>query len=117
MSNSSAKTARAANAPRSTAWPESARLSRPLYRRSPAGPDGGGGCSEPLPPPPLGVNMQLISLNDIEVRSRQRSNIPSGPLNELKDSILSVGLLNPPVAWYDAAASKWTLVAGERRLR
>src|SRR5262245_12894034 len=61
--------------------------------------------------------MQLIPLTDIEVRSRQRSKINSGPLNELKDSILAVGLLNPPVAWYDVAAAKWTLVAGERRLR
>jgi site-specific DNA-methyltransferase (adenine-specific) len=35
----------------------------------------------------------------------------------LKDSILAVGLLNPPVFWYDPNEKSWVLVAGERRLR
>jgi adenine-specific DNA-methyltransferase len=61
--------------------------------------------------------MQLVLLKDIEIGTRQRSTIASGPLNDLKDSILSVGLLNPPVAWWDATSQKWKLVAGERRLR
>lgn len=61
--------------------------------------------------------MQLVPLSEIEVGTRQRSAIASGPLNELKDSILSVGLLNPPVAWRDTAINKWVLVAGERRFR
>lgn len=62
--------------------------------------------------------MQLVPILDIEVRGdRQRKTIATGPLNELKDSILAVGLLNPPVCWYDTAANKFVLVAGERRLR
>jgi len=61
--------------------------------------------------------MQLINISDIEVKSRQRSSIATGPLNELKDSILNVGLLNPPVAWQDPNTQKWVLVAGERRLK
>lgn len=61
--------------------------------------------------------MQLISLNDIEIGARQRSTIATGPLNDLKDSIAALGLLNPPVAWYDVDSKKWILVAGERRLR
>jgi DNA modification methylase len=61
--------------------------------------------------------MQLIHPIDIEVKARQRSSVATGPLNELKDSILNVGLLNPPVAWQDPETKKWILVAGERRLR
>ena len=61
--------------------------------------------------------MQLIPLSMLDVRSRQRTTIPTGPLNELKSSILTVGLLNPPVCWFDTEAKRWVLVAGERRLR
>lgn len=61
--------------------------------------------------------MILVPVLDVEIRGRQRSRIEAGPLNDLKDSILNVGLLNPPVAWFDAKHRKWVLVAGERRLR
>jgi site-specific DNA-methyltransferase (adenine-specific) len=61
--------------------------------------------------------MQLIPLAEVDIRSRQRTTIPTGPLNELKTSILTVGLLNPPVCWFDAETRRWVLVAGERRLR
>jgi site-specific DNA-methyltransferase (adenine-specific) len=62
--------------------------------------------------------MQLVQLSDIVIRGdRQRKTIATGPLNELKDSILTVGLLAPPVCWFDAEVKKWVLVTGERRLR
>lgn len=61
--------------------------------------------------------MELVDLNKIEVRKRQRGTISSGPLSELKESILERGLLNPPVCWYDPATETWVLVAGERRLK
>ncbi len=61
--------------------------------------------------------MQFVPLSDMTIGTRQRSNIASGPLNELKTSILSVGLLNPPVAWWNNDLKKWSLVAGERRLK
>ena len=61
--------------------------------------------------------MQLVPLANVEVRSRQRSTIATGPLNELKDSIKTVGLLNPPVCWHDPETQSWVLVAGERRLK
>lgn len=61
--------------------------------------------------------MQLVSLDSVEVPERQRTAIATGPLNDLKNSIVAVGLLNPPVCWFDAATGKWVLVAGERRLR
>lgn len=59
--------------------------------------------------------MQLVPLTDIELRSRQRSKIDPIPLRELRDSILSVGLLHPPACWYDESTSKWVLTVGERR--
>lgn len=61
--------------------------------------------------------MKLVPSNNIEIRSRQRTTIAPGPLNELKESIRERGLLNPPVCWYDTVAQQWVLVAGERRLR
>jgi site-specific DNA-methyltransferase (adenine-specific) len=61
--------------------------------------------------------MKLIPLNCIEVKNRQRAAIATGPLNDLKESILGRGLLNPPVCWYNVQDGSWTLVAGERRLR
>lgn len=60
--------------------------------------------------------MQIIPLADVTVGPRQRTSIATGPLNELKESILNTGLLNPPVCWQNADG-KWELVAGERRLR
>lgn len=61
--------------------------------------------------------MILINLNDVETGKRQRKAIATGPLNDLKESILGRGLLNPPVCWFDTNLNKWILVAGERRLR
>lgn len=61
--------------------------------------------------------MKLIPLDSIEVKNRQRAAIARGPLNELKESILGRGLLNPPVCWFDPVMTKWCLVAGERRFR
>lgn len=57
--------------------------------------------------------MILVPLADIEVRSRQRTEIETRPLNELKESILGRGLLHPPVCFREDG--KWILVAGERR--
>ena len=61
--------------------------------------------------------MKLVSISDIEIQKRQRRAIATGPLNDLKESILGRGLLHPPVCWYDAQRSKWILVTGERRFR
>lgn len=61
--------------------------------------------------------MHLVSISDIEVVERQRKSIATAPLNELKESILRSGLLNPPVFWHNPRNQKWQLVAGERRLR
>jgi len=59
--------------------------------------------------------MKLVYIDDIVVPARQRSSIAAGPLNELRDSILRVGLLHPPVCWQDES-KKWILTVGERRL-
>jgi site-specific DNA-methyltransferase (adenine-specific) len=61
--------------------------------------------------------MQIVPLADVSVGPRQRSAIATGPLNDLKESILGRGLLNPPVCWLNPDTTKWELVAGERRLR
>ena len=61
--------------------------------------------------------MRVIQISEIEVKERQRKVIASGPLNDLKESILGRELLHPPVCWFDAAAAKWLLVTGERRYR
>lgn len=52
----------------------------------------------------------------IEIRKRQRQEIATAPLNELKESILTTGLLHPPVCWLDSNTGKWVLTAGERRI-
>jgi len=59
--------------------------------------------------------MQTIALPAIEVPERQRKEIDSKKLAELEASILSVGLLHPPVCWFDG--NKWILTVGETRLR
>ena len=59
--------------------------------------------------------MKIIPLSSVEVRRRQRRRIDPRPLAELKESILTVGLLHPPVMWADGP--KWILSVGERRLR
>lgn len=61
--------------------------------------------------------MRIVPLTDVTVGPRQRSKIATGPLNDLKESILGRGLLNPPVFWFNYETQKWELVAGERRLR
>jgi site-specific DNA-methyltransferase (adenine-specific) len=58
----------------------------------------------------------LIPLEKIEVRKRQRTAMDRTKLNELKESITSVGLLHPPVLWEDANSGTWVLSVGERRL-
>jgi site-specific DNA-methyltransferase (adenine-specific) len=61
--------------------------------------------------------MQLVALTDIEVPIRQRSEIDAKGVSELEASILSVGLLHPPVCWFDETKQKWVLTVGETRLR
>jgi len=61
--------------------------------------------------------MKIVPLSDCEVRHRQRSKIAPKPLNDLIDSILKVGLLHPPVFWFDSTVGKWVLSVGERRFR
>jgi|SRR5215471_7826469 len=59
----------------------------------------------------------IIPITSIEIRGRQRKDIAPGPLNDLMESILKVGLLHPPVCWFDKDTSKWVLSVGERRIR
>lgn len=61
--------------------------------------------------------MQIIDLTQTEVRKRQREKIATTPLNELMESILSTGILHPPVFWLDPKTQTWVLTAGERRLK
>lgn len=61
--------------------------------------------------------MQIVKLNTISVGKRQRSSIATGPLNDLKESILGRGLLHPPVCWWNETKTHWELVTGERRFR
>jgi site-specific DNA-methyltransferase (adenine-specific) len=58
----------------------------------------------------------LIPLDKIEVRKRQRSVMDRTELNELKETIVSIGLLHPPVFWPDNNTGTWVLSVGERRL-
>lgn len=60
--------------------------------------------------------MHIIPLDEILVQPRQRTSVPDKHIEELKASILEIGLLHPPVCWYNNEASKWELVAGECRL-
>lgn len=58
--------------------------------------------------------MELINISDINIRSdRQRKDF--GNLEELKKSILNIGLLNPVIL--EAEAGQYFLLAGERRFR
>lgn len=59
--------------------------------------------------------MQSIALNVIEVPTRQRKEIDPKKLAELEASILNVGLLHPPVCWFNG--SRWILTVGETRFR
>ena len=60
--------------------------------------------------------MIVVKLSEVLVQKRQRSDIDAPRLTELKNSILSVGLLHPPVMWQQPDG-KWQLSVGERRLR
>lgn len=59
--------------------------------------------------------MQIVPLSSIEVRKRQRKEIPATHVKSLRESILHVGLLHPPVCWRDGET--WVLSAGECRFR
>lgn len=60
--------------------------------------------------------MQQILVSDVIIKDRQRKTIGEKALNDLKTSILSKGLLHPPVLAKEGDGSL-RLVAGERRLR
>jgi site-specific DNA-methyltransferase (adenine-specific) len=57
-----------------------------------------------------------VEVDKIEIRKRQRKEISTPQLNELKESILTTGLLHPPVCWFDSTTQTWVLTAGERRM-
>lgn len=61
--------------------------------------------------------MKPILATAIEVRKRQRTSVATNHINELKASILKIGLLHPPVCWFDEKAGKWVLSVGECRLK
>jgi DNA modification methylase len=61
--------------------------------------------------------MHVVALSEIEVQSRQRQEVDVSKINELEASILNVGLLHPPVCWFDSSKGKWILVVGETRLK
>lgn len=58
----------------------------------------------------------LIPLDKIEVRKRQRTAMDRTELNQLKESIVALGVLHPPVFWNDDTTGTWVLSVGERRL-
>lgn len=60
--------------------------------------------------------MKIVPFNSVVVQNRQRTKINTAPLNELKESILTRGLLQPPVC-FPFGDGKYLLVAGERRYR
>lgn len=61
--------------------------------------------------------MQIVPLASVEIRKRQRSEIPAGHVSKLHDSILERGLLHPPVCWHDDEKDVWVLTVGECRTR
>src|SRR5688572_21094438 len=60
--------------------------------------------------------MRTTPISDIIIEGRQRESIEPKPLEELKRSILSKGLLHAPVMSTEADG-RYKLRAGERRLR
>jgi DNA modification methylase len=60
--------------------------------------------------------MQLVPISDVVIEDRQRSELVPQKILELKNSILNVGLLHPPVMW-QRPDGKWSLTVGERRFR
>lgn len=61
--------------------------------------------------------MKLIPIDSIVVHPRQRTSVPDKHIDDLKRSILDVGLLHPPVCWFNDESQKWELVAGECRMK
>lgn len=62
--------------------------------------------------------MKLILATQLVIgENRQRREFDQKKIQELADSILSKGLLHPPVVRYDAPSDTFRLVAGERRCR
>lgn len=59
----------------------------------------------------------IVPIANVEVRKRQRSEIPPDHIKSLRESILSIGLLHPPVCWFDEEKDCWVLTAGECRFR
>jgi len=60
--------------------------------------------------------VKVIPLSEVIVAKRQRREIDPKALADLQQSILTVGLLHPPVMW-QRPDGKWLLSVGERRLR
>lgn len=60
--------------------------------------------------------MRIAKRTDIEIRDRQRKERSTKEIGDLKVSILSKGLMHPPVVWRDVATNTWVLIAGETRL-
>lgn len=58
--------------------------------------------------------MRIIQRSAIDVRDRQRTERKNATISDLKASILTKGLLHPPVVY--AEAERYVLVAGETRL-
>lgn len=58
--------------------------------------------------------MRIITRSLIDIRSRQRKERKQSVISDLKASILSKGLLHPPVVYQEA--DRYVLVAGETRL-
>lgn len=60
--------------------------------------------------------MRLIKIDELVIlENRQRKLFSEKPLGDLRESILSKGLLHPPVVQYDGDV--YTLVCGERRTK
>jgi site-specific DNA-methyltransferase (adenine-specific) len=59
--------------------------------------------------------MPITALDAITIRSRQRKVVDKKAILELRDSILTVGNLHPPVCWHDETTNEWVLTAGETR--
>lgn len=58
--------------------------------------------------------MHIVPLSDIEIRNRKRM-LDMKHVGEIKDGILSLGNLHPPVFWLDKQTGKWVLSVGAHR--
>lgn len=59
----------------------------------------------------------IVPLAKVEVRKRQRTSIPPGHVQSLKESILARTNLHPPVCWLDPETDTWVITVGECRFR